>query len=175
MAGTRSWNAGYHEGIMNGDQDRRLVTVKIDTWTGETWRLTSNSGVVYEWVRIPVSPIDPQPLELPPSGKSELSNFEAMNIPESNIIGIQVQLDRIEAKLDRLIEGPPRGRPNRLRRSWRAHWNPAPIPHSYRVLAQLGVKPYLQGHEYRRKDVENAIAKQTLRVKIAEAEDRGPG
>lgn len=74
------------------------------------------------------------------------------------------QLDRIEAKLDRLIGGPP---------SETVHLKEVMLMTGtrtytsvYRTLQALCVKPYLHG-KYRRKDIENAIAEKLLRDQLA--------
>lgn len=40
-------------GIENPPTARRVDTVLLDTWTGETWRLSYSKGGAYRWVEIP--------------------------------------------------------------------------------------------------------------------------
>lgn len=70
-----------------------------------------------------------------------------------------VQLDRIEAKLDRLISGPegPIVGTKEAMRLTGAH----SLSALYRQLTKLGIKPYLRG-KYRRVDITNAIGRRAL-------------
>lgn len=83
---------------------------------------------------------------------------------EPPALAVSARLDRIEAKLDRLIGGPTpdvvsvkQAMPLVGVRTYSSF---------YRVISSLGVRPFLQG-KYRRAEIENAVAKQALRARIS--------
>lgn len=76
---------------------------------------------------------------------------------------VDARLDRIEAKIDRLIGGPPA---EILTTKEAMHMTGTRTYSSlYRILAIIGVRAYAKG-KYRRLELQNAIAKQSLRARI---------
>lgn len=72
---------------------------------------------------------------------------------------ISVRLDQIEAKLDRLIDGPPSDIVGVAEAMRLAGAKTARSLH--RAFIKLGVKPYARG-KYRRLDITNAIGLRVL-------------
>lgn len=79
-------------------------------------------------------------------------------------------LERIEAKLDRLIGGPPaeviNGREVMLLTGDRS------VAALHRTLTLLGIRPYKRGR-YRRQEVINAVARRALEHRLAETQTEG--
>lgn len=77
---------------------------------------------------------------------------------------LSARLERIEAKIDRLIGGPP-SEIVRVREAMQMTGTRS-YGAFYRVTSALHIRPYLKG-KYRRSDIENALAKKLFRDKIA--------
>jgi hypothetical protein len=77
---------------------------------------------------------------------------------------VAVRLERIEAKLDRLIGGPPAAIVTVKEAMYLTGCRS--ISALYRLLPELGVRPYVKG-KYRRLELENAIAKHALNTRLS--------
>jgi len=76
---------------------------------------------------------------------------------------INTRLDRIEAKLDRLL-APPLPDILTVREAMKMTGFRS-IPSFYRALPVLGLRSYMKG-KYRRSEVENAIARRSLSMRL---------